>query len=75
MNAQIIETLGIIAVAIMVGSYALEQRGRAYVAIFAAGCALAALYAYLLGSYPFLVAESIWSLIALRRWSAMAERS
>lgn len=52
----------------MVASYALEKRGPGFIAVFAFGCALAALYAYLIGSYPFLVAEGLWCLIALKRW-------
>ncbi|WP_419913179.1 hypothetical protein [Hoeflea sp.] len=39
------ETLGIVAVFIMVASYALEHRHPVFVAIFASGCALAAVYA------------------------------
>ncbi len=65
-----IEALGIIAIVTMVASYALERRGAVFIAIFAAGCALAAVYAYLIESYPFLVAEGIWAIIALRRWYA-----
>ena len=61
------ETLGIVAIIIMVTSYALEKRAPVFIAIFAAGCALAAFYAFLVGSYPFLIAESIWAVIALRR--------
>lgn len=52
----------------MVVSYAFEARGRIFIALFAAGCAMAAFYAYLIASYPFLVAEGIWSIIAIRRW-------
>lgn len=63
-----IETLGLVAVTIMVASYALEQRGPVYVAIFAGGCALAATYALLLGSIPFVIAEAIWAAVAFRRW-------
>ncbi|VAX27387.1 hypothetical protein MNBD_NITROSPIRAE01-1610 [hydrothermal vent metagenome] len=62
------EALGIISVTMMVVSYALEKRGNIFIAIFAVGCALAAFYAYLLGSYPFLFAEGIWSVIAFRRF-------
>lgn len=65
---QGIEILGIIAVTIMVSSYALEKRNPIFIAIFAGGCALAALYAFLIASYPFLVAEGIWAVIAARRW-------
>ncbi len=62
------EVLGIIAVVGMVSSYALEQRHRAFVLIFALSCALAAFYAFLIGSIPFLIAEGLWSIIALRRY-------
>jgi len=49
-------------------SYSLEHRNAAFVAIFAAACAMAAFYAYLIGSYPFMVAEGIWAVVAVRRW-------
>ncbi|MDA4844435.1 hypothetical protein [Hoeflea poritis] len=62
------ETIGIVAVIIMVTSYALEHRHPIFIAIFSGGCALAAFYAVLIHSYPFVVAEGIWSVIALRRW-------
>ena len=65
---QAVEILGIVAIITMVGSYALEQRAPIYIATFAFGCALAAIYAYLIQSYPFLVAEGLWSIIAARRW-------
>ena len=62
------ETLGLIAIVVMVGSYALEERSSLFVATFAFGCALAAFYALLIGSIPFLIAEAIWAVIALRRF-------
>ena len=62
------ESLGLIAIIIMVGSYALEDRSSVFIATFALGCALAAFYAFLIGSYPFLIAEGIWAVIAMRRW-------
>ncbi len=63
-----IETLGIVAVFIMVSAYALEDRGNVFVLIFALGCALAAIYALIIGSVPFVIAEGIWAAIAFRRW-------
>ena len=62
------ELLGLIAIIAMVTSYALEDRHPVFVLIFAISCAAAAIYAFLIGSYPFLIAEGIWSLIALRRY-------
>ena len=43
-----VEILGIVAIATMVVCYALERRGTVFIAAFAAGCALAAVYAYLI---------------------------
>ncbi len=68
MMPQLIEALGTLAIVTMVISYALEKRHPIFIAIFAVGCALAAFYALLIQSYPFLVAESIWAVIAFRRW-------
>lgn len=62
------EALGIVAITIMVGSYALEKKSPTFILSFAVGCALAALYAFLIKSYPFLVAEGLWAIIAARRW-------
>jgi hypothetical protein len=64
----LVENLGIIAVVIMVTTYALEQRHHNFILAFAFGCALAAYYAWLIGSTPFLIAEGVWSLIAFKRW-------
>ncbi len=69
---QAVELLGIAAIIIMVTSYALEKKAAVFIAIFAFGCALAAVYAYFLGSYPFLIAESIWAVIAFGRWRSAA---
>ena len=68
--SPLVEILGIVAIVTMVASYALESRGTFFIAAFAAGCALAAVYhAYLIDSYPFLIAEGIWrAVIAARRW-------
>lgn len=70
-----VEILGIVAIATMVTCYALEKRGTFFIAAFAAGCALAAVYAYLIGSYPFLIAEGIWAAVAARRWQVARRRA
>jgi hypothetical protein len=72
MNSELglegVEVLGIAAITLMVVCYALEHLNRMFIALFAVGCALAALYAYLIGSIPFLVAEGVWAGLAARRW-------
>ncbi len=63
-----IDNLGLVAVIIMVVAYAFETRHPVFVLIFAIGCALAAIYAWFIGSMPFVIAEGIWSVIAFWRW-------
>lgn len=63
-----VELMGIIAISIMVISYTLQDRNPGYIALFAFGCAMAAVYALLINAYPFAIAESIWSLVAFSRW-------
>ena len=58
----------------MPSMYALEQRGSAYVAAFAAGCALSSTYGFLSGAWPFGVVEAIWCVIALRRYRLAVAR-
>ena len=59
---------GVLALTFMMTMYALERRGRGYVAAFALGCALSSLYGFLSGAWPFGVVEAIWAIIALRRY-------
>ena len=60
---------GLVAVTAMLVFYALEDRDPAYVLAFAAACALASVYGFLQGAWPFGVIEAIWSLVALSRWN------
>lgn len=68
---MLVESFGTVAVATMVLTYALEDRSNLYILGFAAACAAAALYAVLIESWPFVVAEGIWSGVALWRWRRM----
>ncbi len=68
------ELFGIIAITIMVGAYAMESRHSHWIGVFAVGCFMAATYAYFIGSYPFFVAEGVWTVIAARRWLRMRKK-
>jgi len=59
---------GLAAVTLMLVSYALEDRSRSFVLVFAAACALGSIYGFLQGAWPFGVVEAIWSGVAVRRW-------
>jgi len=59
---------GLLAVTAMLVFYALEDRSPWYILAFAGECALASLYGFLQGAWPFGLVEAIWSLVALHRW-------
>ena len=65
MNAVTI--YGVIALTFMMLMYALESRGRRFVALFTLGCVLSSIYGFASGAWPFGVVEAVWSLIAVRR--------
>jgi hypothetical protein len=61
-------TFGLASVTAMLVFYALEDRNPAYILAFAGACALASIYGFLQGAWPFGVVEAIWALIAVQRW-------
>ena len=62
---------GVAALTFMMTMYALERRGRRFVAAFAVGCALSSAYGFLSGAWPFGVVEAIWTVIAARRFARL----
>jgi hypothetical protein len=62
---------GVVAVTFMMTMYALESRGRHFIALFALGCALSSSYGFLAGTWPFGVVEGVWTFVALRRFRSM----
>ncbi len=65
---MVVTIYGVCAVTFMIVMYALERRGRIFIAAFALGCLLSSLYGFLAGAWPFGVAEVIWSGVAIRRY-------
>jgi len=63
---------GVCAVSFMMFMYALERRGRAFIAAFALGCLLSSVYGFLAGAWPFGVVEIIWSGVAMQRFRSAA---
>jgi hypothetical protein len=59
---------GLFAVTAMLVFYAFEDRGPLYILGFAGACALASAYGFLQGAWPFGIVESIFTLVAVRRW-------
>jgi hypothetical protein len=59
---------GLIAVTAMLVCYALEKRSPWFTLAFAVSCAMGSIYGFLQGAWPFGLVESIWSIVAARRW-------
>jgi hypothetical protein len=59
---------GLFAVSPMLAFYALEDNSPWFILAFAAACALASVYGFLQGAWPFGVVEAIWAAVAVQRW-------
>lgn len=66
------EVFGFASVSAMVLFYAIESRSTVYVLAFAGSWLSAAAYAALIGSWPFALVESLWSVVAFLRWRRLA---
>ena len=70
-----LSAFGLFAVTAMLVCYALEDRSPLFVLAFAGACALASIYGFLQGAWPFGMVEAIWSLVAVQRWRRASVRS
>ena len=59
---------GLFAVTAMLVTYALEDRSRWFILVFAGACLLGSIYGFLQGAWPFGVIEAIWAAVAVYRW-------
>ena len=59
---------GALAASTMVVSYALEDRHRLWIAVFAVACAATALFGVLTSAWIFAALESVWAVIAIHRF-------
>jgi hypothetical protein len=75
MHMDALTAFGLFAVTAMLVFYALEDRSPWYVLAFAGGCALASIYGFLQGAWPFGLIEAVWTLIAVRRWQVKMRAS
>jgi hypothetical protein len=64
---------GLFAVTAMLTCYALEKRSHWFVLAFAGACALGSVYGFLQGAWPFGLVESVWCVVAARRWFGARE--
>jgi hypothetical protein len=59
---------GLIAVSLMLLFYWLENRSPIFLLAFSGACLMGAAYGFMQGAWPFGVVESVWAVVALRRW-------
>jgi hypothetical protein len=72
---DLLTAVGLVSVSTMIVAYALERRSHWYTLVFAAACIVAAAYAFLTDAWLFGILETIWYLVAMRRWVESQERS
>ena len=61
---------GLFAVTAMLVCYAFEKRSPWFILGFAVACVLGAVYGFLQSPWPFGIVETVWALVAARRWVA-----
>lgn len=59
---------GLVSVTAMLLCYALEKRSPWFILLFAVSCAMGSIYGFLQGAWPFGLIETVWSVVAARRW-------
>ena len=59
---------GLFAVTAMLVFYGLEKRSHWFILAFAVSCLMGSVYGFLQGAWPFGLVETVWSLVAVRRW-------
>jgi len=65
-----LSAFGLFAVTAMLVCYSLERRSPWFILAFAVACLLGSVYGFLQGAWPFGLVESIWALVAARRWAS-----
>ena len=68
MTMNALTSFGLLAVAAMLVTYALEARSRWFTLAFAGACVLGSIYGFLQGAWPFGIVEAIWAGVAVYRW-------
>jgi len=59
---------GLVVVTAMLLFYALEKRSQWFIIAFAGACAVGSIDGFLQSAWLLGLAESVWSILAVRRW-------
>lgn len=68
MSMDALTIYGLVSVSLMLIFYALEGGSPWFVLAFALSCVMASIYGFMQGAWPFGMVETVWSLVAIRRW-------
>ena len=68
MNIDALTLFGLVAVSLMLITYALEKHSSWLVLAFSGACVMGSIYGFLQGAWPFGLIEAIWAVVAARRW-------
>jgi len=71
MDHSWLTAFGLFAVSAMLLFYWLEDRSPWFVFAFGLSCWLGAIYGFLQGAWPFGIVETIWGVIALKKWQRL----
>ena len=74
MHLDHLTLFGLAAVTAMLIFYALEDRSPWFIVAFAGACALASVYGFLQGAWPFGIVEAVWAVVAVHRWRSRTAR-
>ena len=67
-SMTMLTAFGVVAVSAMLVFYAVEERSRVFILLFAGACLASSVYGFLQGAWPFGIVEGIWTGVALQRW-------
>ena len=68
-----LSSFGLFAVTAGLVCYALEKRSHWFILGFAVACAMASVYGFLQGAWPFGLVEIVWTIVVGRRWWSVKE--
>lgn len=71
----VLTVFGAFIVTLMMIFYALEQKSPWFTFAFGLACFGSATYGWLAGTWPFGVVESIWGVVAFRKWFQLRRAS
>lgn len=63
-----LNAFGLVAVALTLVFYALEDRSTWFILAFGGGCLASSIYGFLQGAWPFGLIEIAWTIVAVQRW-------